>query len=143
MLHGRLLSSPTSGRRGISVREPVRRLPGYLISIVRCGASCRTHPSAGRPDSRTVVRVPQLASTAARPMFLAEIVSLALGILPQSGNHPPNAPTITEPATDGRTLSPADVHMETAPFSDPDPGDHHLCTDWEIWTVAPSERVWH
>ena len=69
--------------------------------------------------------------------------AFAFVLLPQSGNHPPNAPTITEPATDGLVLSPADVHMETAPFSDPDPGDHALCTDWEIWTVTPSERVWH
>jgi glucose/arabinose dehydrogenase len=77
-------------------------------------------------------------------LALAEILAAFAFVLPpQSGNHPPNAPTITEPATDNLTLSPADVHMEQAPFSDPDPGDHALCTDWEIWTVTPSERVWH
>jgi len=73
----------------------------------------------------------------------AVLAAFAFAVPAQSGNHPPNAPTITEPATDGLTLSPADVHMETAPFSDPDPGDHHFCSDWEIWTVTPSERVWH
>lgn len=57
-------------------------------------------------------------------------------------NTPPATPTITEPAVDGRVLNPEDVHMETSPFSDADPGDTHLCTDWEIWTVSPSARVW-
>jgi glucose/arabinose dehydrogenase len=43
---------------------------------------------------------------------------------------------------DGQIVNPSDVHMETGPFADPDLGDQHLCTDWEIWTVAPPERVW-
>ncbi len=55
---------------------------------------------------------------------------------------PPNTPVITEPAIDGQIVSPADVHMETGPFSDPDPLSTHFCTDWEIWTVFPSARVW-
>jgi glucose/arabinose dehydrogenase len=77
-------------------------------------------------------------------MRLAEILAtFTFALPPQGGNHPPDAPTITEPATDGLTLSPADVHMETAPFGDPDPGDHHLASDWEIWTASPQERVWH
>jgi glucose/arabinose dehydrogenase len=59
-----------------------------------------------------------------------------------NANVPPNTPTIIEPATDGQVLNPADVHMATALFSDPDPGDTHLCSDWEIWTVSPSQRVW-
>jgi len=57
-------------------------------------------------------------------------------------NEPPATPIVTEPAVDGQIVNPADVHMETSPFSDPDPGDSHLCSDWEIWTVAPPERVW-
>ncbi|MFG0242723.1 MAG: PQQ-dependent sugar dehydrogenase [Phycisphaerales bacterium JB054] len=57
-------------------------------------------------------------------------------------NDPPEAPLITQPEVDGLILNPADVHMETGPFSDPDPGDDHLCTDWEIWTLDPAERVW-
>ncbi len=56
-------------------------------------------------------------------------------------NRPPIAPRITEPPDDYAVVSPADVHMETAPFSDPD-GNAHRCTDWEIWTVMPLERVW-
>ncbi|MCB9851647.1 MAG: PQQ-dependent sugar dehydrogenase [Phycisphaerales bacterium] len=57
-------------------------------------------------------------------------------------NSPPALPTITEPNMPGLILNPQDVHMETAPFSDPDIGDTHSCTDWEIWSVTPSERVW-
>ena len=62
---------------------------------------------------------------------------------PTPSNVPPLAPVITEPASAGLTLNPADVHMETAPFSDGNTGDQHYCTDWEIWTVAPSQRVWY
>ncbi|MCG3123923.1 MAG: hypothetical protein GIKADHBN_02361 [Phycisphaerales bacterium] len=54
----------------------------------------------------------------------------------------PDPPVITEPVSDGKVLSAADVHMETGPFHDQD-GDGHRCTDWEIWTVSPSARVWH
>lgn len=57
-------------------------------------------------------------------------------------NMPPATPTITEPNMAGLTLNPQDVHMETAPFSDPDPGDMHACTDWEIRDAATDERVW-
>ncbi len=57
-------------------------------------------------------------------------------------NTPPDAPLINEPELDGQIVNPSDVHMECAPFSDADPGDTHLCSDWEIWTVSPPERVW-
>src|SRR5213075_2756800 len=57
-------------------------------------------------------------------------------------NRKPLAPTITEPRVDGQIVNPADVHMETLPMSDPDPGDVHVCSDFEIWTVTASERVW-
>ena len=67
------------------------------------------------------------------------LVTTAIGL---AANVPPNIPIITEPATDGAIVNPADVHMETAPFSDPDTEDTHVCSDWEIWTVSPSERVW-
>ena len=59
-----------------------------------------------------------------------------------SGNRPPNAPTITEPFQAGGMVNPEDFHMETAPFSDPDAASTHRCSDYEIWTVAPSERIW-
>jgi glucose/arabinose dehydrogenase len=58
------------------------------------------------------------------------------------GNNMPSTPIITEPMKDGQTVHPADVHMETAPFSDPDASDAHLCSDWEIRTSSPDERVW-
>jgi len=51
----------------------------------------------------------------------------------------PAAPTILEPSTDGQVVSGADVHMVTAPMSDPD-GNGHLCTDWEI--LLEADVVW-
>ncbi|MCA8961190.1 MAG: PQQ-dependent sugar dehydrogenase, partial [Planctomycetes bacterium] len=57
-------------------------------------------------------------------------------------NEPPATPTINEPEVDGQIVNPADVHMETMPFSDPDPGDGHLCTDFEIRVAATDEQVW-
>src|SRR5262245_28856122 len=69
--------------------------------------------------------------------------SPAFAALPAVVNHPPDTPSIIEPVSDGVVVNPADVHMETGPFSDPDAGDGHFCTDWEIWRVLPSERVWH
>lgn len=56
--------------------------------------------------------------------------------------NPPLAPVFTEPSQPGVVLNPSDTHLETAPFSDPDPGDQHLASTWEIWTVTPAERVW-
>ncbi len=61
---------------------------------------------------------------------------------PPVGNLRPLTPTITEPATNGQLVNPADLHMETAPFVDPNPGDQHHCTDWEVWTNSPSQRIW-
>jgi len=65
-----------------------------------------------------------------------------INIISTRAQTPPNSPIITEPSTDGQIVNPADVHMETRPMSDPDPGDTHDCTDWEIWTVAPGEMIW-
>ncbi|BCJ77533.1 hypothetical protein CS0771_70770 [Catellatospora sp. IY07-71] len=61
-------------------------------------------------------------------------------VLPASSA--PLGPVITEPEVDGQLLSGADVHMETGPMQDVDAGSEHVCTDWEIWTVQPRERVW-
>ncbi|MEC7583863.1 MAG: PQQ-dependent sugar dehydrogenase, partial [Planctomycetota bacterium] len=74
------------------------------------------------------------------PLIVWTLV-LGAGLLAQ--NQPPNPPTITEPVAPNMSLNPFDVHMETGPFTDPDPGDTHWTTDWEIWSVATSERVWH
>ena len=54
----------------------------------------------------------------------------------------PQTPVITTPSVDGLLVNRSDVHMETEPFQDPDAGQQHLCTDWEIWTEALGERVW-
>ena len=64
---------------------------------------------------------------------------LAVAVYAQT---PPLVPSISEPAQPNLVLNPNDVHMETNPFSDPDPGDSHLASTWEIWTVAPAQRVW-
>ncbi len=67
--------------------------------------------------------------------------AVGLAAAPLFANVPPATPVVTEPVV-GRIVNPADVHMECGLFSDPDPGDTHLCSDWEIWTVSPVERVW-
>lgn len=59
-----------------------------------------------------------------------------------SGNTPPAAPPINEPGVDGQEVNPGDVHMEAGPFFDAD-GDQHECSDWEVWTLSPLERVWY
>ncbi len=73
-------------------------------------------------------------------------VGLLLLVLNLAPSHavaqsPPNLPIITSPLS-GQVLSPFDVHMEAGSFSDPDLGDTHFCTDWEIWTLSPLQRVW-
>ncbi|MDP1663102.1 MAG: hypothetical protein Q8L55_14390, partial [Phycisphaerales bacterium] len=73
-----------------------------------------------------------------RLVFAVACAALMAGA---AANVPPATPVIAEPAV-GRVVNGSDVHMETGPFSDADPGDTHLCTDWEIWTVAPLQRVW-
>ncbi len=70
--------------------------------------------------------------------LLATLAAWGAGV----GNSPPATPVVTEPAVDGAIVNPEDTHMETGPFSDPDPGDTHSCSDWEIWTISPSQRVW-
>ncbi len=71
--------------------------------------------------------------------LLALALLIAAPVLAQ--NQPPAAPPITEPRI-GRIVNPSDAHMEAGPFSDPNPADTHVCTDWEIWQAAPLERVW-
>jgi glucose/arabinose dehydrogenase len=70
------------------------------------------------------------------------LLGLNLGSTVPARNQSPLPPVITEPAMNLQVVNPADVHMETGPFSDPDPGDQHFCTDWEIWRNTPVERVW-
>lgn len=55
---------------------------------------------------------------------VALFVAVAAGARPQT-------PSIIEPERDGQLVSGGDVHMVTAPFSDP-AGGSHVCSDWEI-----------
>ena len=57
-------------------------------------------------------------------------------------NQSPATPSFTEPSVPNSVVNPADLHMETTTFSDPDPGDQHLASTWEVWTISPSQRVW-
>ena len=61
---------------------------------------------------------------------------------PPVGNLPPRAPVITEPSVNGEVVSGADVHMETGPFSDPNAGDTHYSTDWQLRVRSTGEIVW-
>ncbi len=67
---------------------------------------------------------------------------LSVNLKPALAQNSPDTPAITEPARDGQLVNPADVHMETGPFSDPDAGDTHACTDWEILTGSSGELIW-
>jgi hypothetical protein len=57
-------------------------------------------------------------------------------------NLAPLAPTIVEPVSDGSVVSGVDVHMVTAPFSDPNPVDVHRSSDWEIRRASNNRLVW-
>ena len=59
-----------------------------------------------------------------------------------AANQPPRAPVITEPVSDGSLINYADLHMETAPFSDPNPGDAHRSSDWQVHARSTNEIVW-
>jgi len=70
-------------------------------------------------------------------MALASFLAL---FVVQAVADPPQVSTIVEPALGAAPVNAEDVHM-VAEFSDAD-GDAHLCTDWEIWSLAPAEPVW-
>jgi glucose/arabinose dehydrogenase len=63
--------------------------------------------------------------------MLPRIALLLLLTLEVQAASRPATPLIIEPEHDLLVVSPGDVHMVTAAFSDPD-GDAHRCTDWEI-----------
>lgn len=85
---------------------------------------------------------PRLARRVFRLRHAAAALWLAACCGPALAASPPDPPVITEPHSDGQVLNAADAHMETAPMTDPDPGDTHACTDWELWTISPAERIW-
>src|SRR5262249_52444373 len=78
-----------------------------------------------------------------RRILLPAVAAYALaGYTPATAqNQPPATPSTPEPLPT-TIVNPYDVHMETAAFADPNPGDTHAATDWEIWTVAPSQLAW-
>ena len=53
----------------------------------------------------------------------------------------PAAPTITEPPQDGWLVNPADLHMESTGYTNPE-GFAHASTDWEVWKTSINQRVW-
>jgi glucose/arabinose dehydrogenase len=50
-------------------------------------------------------------------------------------------PVITEPPTEGAVISPYDVHMVAGPFVG-DPGETHVCSDWQILSMPSLDPVW-
>jgi glucose/arabinose dehydrogenase len=70
---------------------------------------------------------------------IAAAILWALACAPGAGAAAPAAPAITEPATDGQLVHPADVHMEVTSPANP---DDDACTDWEIRTPDLSKLVW-
>jgi glucose/arabinose dehydrogenase/mono/diheme cytochrome c family protein len=61
-----------------------------------------------------------------------------------SGNTPPQAPVIIEPAPVllGRELSPFFMALQTAPFADADSTDRRTATEFEIRELQSGRRVW-
>lgn len=58
-----------------------------------------------------------------------------------TGNRPPLVPTIDQPLAGGAAVDPNGPGLGVSGFGDPD-GGAHSCTDFEIWTIQPAERVW-
>lgn len=82
---------------------------------------------------------PVVTSMIVRTVVVA-ILSIGTGSV--LANSPPDPPRILEPSAGGPAVSPWDVHMVTAAFSDPNRGDRHRCTDWEIRTAEEKDLVW-
>jgi hypothetical protein len=76
-----------------------------------------------------------------RHFFYLILFAILVNVISSCAQNPPNPPFIAEPSLDGQIVNPADLHMETQPMSDPDPGDTHECSDWEIWAAAPAEMI--
>lgn len=85
-----------------------------------------------RPRGHTV-SVLRGTAIAAVLSFLAIYAAYALAAKPEVAE-------ISEPALGSAPLDGADVHMVAA-YADGDE-DEHVCSDWQIWTVAPPAPVW-
>ncbi len=57
-----------------------------------------------------------------------------------TGNRPPSAPTINAPVP-GLPADPRLLAIDLDGYADLD-ADAHICTDYELWTADPAERVW-
>ena len=75
-----------------------------------------------------------------RTLTATVVLSVFAGIT--GANSPPNPPVILEPAEGATGISPSDVHMATAAADDPDAGDGHRCSDWEIRSRAGDDLQW-
>ena len=72
-----------------------------------------------------------------------EIVPVSqLRTLPAGVNRQPNAPFLLAPYPHGLTVDATDFVIKAEPFSDPDTGQGHACTEWEIWMNDPYDLVW-
>lgn len=100
----------------------------------RPGPADRYNGAPMHPSVRTAARAALIACA----LFGAGLTG---PVRPAAANQPPLAPTWIEP-TNGAVVSPFDPHYNTHPFSDPDPGDGHLMSDFEVWDDSVNVRVW-
>jgi hypothetical protein len=70
------------------------------------------------------------------------VPSSQLRATPLGVNRQPNTPFLLAPYPAGLTVDAADFVMKAEAFSDPDTGQSHACTEWEIWMNDPYELVW-
>ena len=106
-------------------------------------------PHAGVLDLAAAAATSLVATTTPAPAErLATTVTVPAGArVPTrapSGNTPPLAPTLVEPAEEvlWRGPSPFFITMQTSGFVDADPGDQHLATEFEIRHLTEFELVW-
>ena len=95
---------------------------------------------AGQQPSATPTAPPVLTIAASTPTP-SPVPTAVAGA---SGNSPPSKPQIWEPAEEAvRTeVSPYFMQFQTSPFEDPNPGDSHLETQFEVWDIVRNVRVW-
>src|SRR5262249_26615923 len=141
-------AGPLFGGDFSGVGSTVREAVGGSDSLTAEGRTAAI-PFSDGPRGAPAIPPPPGPWTAGPPAadpsgaLLAAVAATFLGGPGQRGGPgvQVDTPTITEPRRDGAVVSPADVHMETAPFSDPNPNAYHQASDWEIWTVTPLQRV--
>jgi glucose/arabinose dehydrogenase len=73
--------------------------------------------------------------------MVAALVACSVSSSVFAQNLPPNTPIAVKPPV-SPAVNPTSFLIESSPFGDPNPGDEHSRTDWEIWTAGMTERVW-